>query len=98
MYSSSNQVSKMNSEKTVPSSSSSYIYSTAQPTNSFINPFSSNETSQLVVLETKPTSTENIKDNACGTTCLECLQCCAATMEFLACCCVCIQCLAHISR
>ncbi|CAF1105846.1 unnamed protein product [Rotaria sordida] len=89
----------MNLDKSNLHSPPPYNYATIQPTNSFTNPFTSNQSSQLTVdekeNETKATLMKNDNSTSFGSFCLECMQCCAATVECLLCCFTCIQCLSE---
>lgn len=91
----------MNSdEPNLLSSPQSSDYSTAQPNNSFPNPYASYESSEISPDPNKYVTDSNLNDNGTddksfNAICLECLQCCSGTMEFFFCCCIFFECLSQ---
>jgi hypothetical protein len=86
----------MNFEKSNIVSPPPYNYATVQPTNSWINPFSPNDTIRLSSDENiiQPILiNNNAKTTSTSSTYLECLRCCTDTLEILVCCCMIFECL-----
>jgi hypothetical protein len=82
------------------SSDKSDIPLTIQPTNSITNPFvlSSDDSSQLKSDQNgsevlSPIVIKNDNSNDGCQICLDCLKCCAMTLEVFYCCCLFIECL-----
>jgi hypothetical protein len=81
---------QMNSEY-YNSPPSSHNSRKSQPIDSLVNPYESSQGS----LDSNERSTiiNNNNNSSFGSVCLDCLQCCSASMEILFCCCIFTECL-----